>query len=139
MAQVRRSRWMARGIACALLLAVMGAACGGDDPAGPEQAPLAGSWVGTYGTGESATGFDFIVVVFDADSLGTLDGPGTDPVSGGTYAVDETAFSATYTYTGSGLAYWLEGEYDDGADQLTGTWGSAGNETPSGRFVVTRD
>ena len=137
--ELRRSRWMARGIASALVLALVAAACGGDDPAAPEEAPLAGTWTGTYGTGESSTGFEFIVVVFDADSLGTLDGPGTDPITGGTYTLDGTAFSATYSYLVSGLSYWLEAEYDDGAGRLTGTWGSDGEVTPSGQFVVTRE
>lgn len=139
MAQVGRSRWTARGIACALVLAVLAAACGGDDPAGPEQAPLAGTWVGTYGTGESSTGFDFIIVVFDADSLGTGDEVGTAPTSGGTYTLEETAFSAAYTYFASGTSYWLDAEYDENAGRLTGTWGSVGDETPSGGFVVTRE
>lgn len=135
----RHSARVRSGALLVLFLALAAAACGDDDPAGPEPAELNGKWVGTYGSGEDSTDFDFTVFLVGDDSIGVIDGLGDTPEAGGIWRMKGDSLLAKYKYVGSVDSIWLKARVNGSNDLVSGAWGIDGTETASGRFVVTKE
>jgi hypothetical protein len=100
----------------------------------PAAGSIAGSWVGTYGTGQNNTP-SYYSFKLNADGTMQVVGANNSVIANGTYSFSNNQLTGKYTYSNGGafsFAATLSGS------QLNGTWGSGTNVSGGGKWVMNK-
>jgi hypothetical protein len=100
----------------------------------PAAGAVAGSWVGTYGTGQNNTP-SYYSFKLNTDGTMQVVAANNSVIASGTYSFSNNQINGKYTYSNGGIfsfAATLSGS------QLNGTWGSGTNVSGGGKWVMNK-
>jgi hypothetical protein len=122
----------------ALTSVLLLSSCKKDTPA--PTYPVEGLWVGKYGSGTAEPSFGYSMVVEAGGTLTVADGASitASAKAAGTWTLTGNVFKATYTYSGGGGTYSIQGNWSNDGKMVTGTWGPNATPTGSGTWFMDR-
>ena len=122
-----------KGIAMALLLTATLVACKKDSE--PAPFTMIGKWVGKIGKGSNTPSGYYALNIKSNGTVERISSNG-DVSATGTWALEGEAFTAVYTYPGSGGTVNVDATVEKAQNKLTGYWENTGDE--EGTFYATR-
>ena len=102
--------------------------------------PIEGSWVGKYGNGTGAPTSGYSMLVEAGGKIVVADGATLNGslIANGTYTLTGNVFKGTYTYSGGGGTFTLQGTFNNAGKLESGTWGSGSSPTGGGTWFMDR-
>jgi len=100
----------------------------------PASNTIAGTWTGTWGSGENS-GPNFYSFLLNADGSMKLVDAQNNITATGTYSFTNNQLTGSYTYTNGGVFSFAAALNNN---QLSGTWGSRNSVTGGGKWIMSK-